>query len=237
MGGWVRLFLVVGLALAGAALSSAADEDERARAEALVRLQYYEGVPYAEARALGAAGAERLAELLADPAEREHHPNAVVALGISGQPAAFPALRAFARRELHGEVSSAAYRARLALPIGMGHLARHDRRALDYLLAEVAAGDSPREPGWSYRHLRGPRLAALLRRTAVTGLAVSGLPEAEAAIDAMIAAEQKAGPHPRGDARGRLLRHLEESHRLCRRVARDGAERAFAPGDPPGGPH
>ena len=176
------------------------------------RQQFPEGVPWAEARALDAHGVERLAALLRDPAEGEAHANVVMALGIHGHPTAWPALSEFAARAPRGEVSSAAYRARLALPIAMGHLARADPRALARLLARVRGG--PTEPGWSHRGLRGDRLGRLLWRTAVTGLALSGTHAAAAEI------AQRLGA---GAPDAETGRHLEASRRLCERVAREGA--------------
>jgi hypothetical protein len=194
-------------------------------AEKLVRADYVEGLPYAEARDLTLAGIERLIEMLRDPAEAEHHENIVMALGISGAPQAYPALVAFQDREVEGEVDAAEYRARRAVPLAMGHLARTDRRALEFLL-EAAHREGPESaPRWRYLYLRDQKLAGILRRAAITGVAMSGQPEAVAELRAL-------GGHARDDptTTDELRVHVREAERLCDRIVREGPDRVFGSG-------
>jgi hypothetical protein len=191
-------------------------------AEKLVRAQYVEGLPYAEARNLALAGIERLAEMLADPAEAEHHENIVMALGISGAPEAYPALVEFQDKEVEGEVDAAVYRARRAVPLAMGHLARTDPRALQFLL-EAAPRQGPESaPRWRYLYLREQRLAGILRRAAITGVAMSGQPEAVAALRAL---GERARDDPSESDELRV--HVREAERLCDRVMREGPDQVF----------
>jgi len=143
-------------------------------AEALVRQVYYEGLPLDEARRIGPAGADRLAHMLADPAEAPHHANIVMALATSGQPGAFDALQAWARQPRVGEVDRATFRAWRALPHALGQLADADSRAIDRLAVELDGGTET----WTFRHYDAARLARLRRRAAATSLAMTGRPEA-----------------------------------------------------------
>ncbi len=197
-------------------------------AEGLVRADYVEGLPYAEARELTPAGVERLIEMLRDPGEAEHHENVVMALGISGAPQAYPALAGFEAREVEGEVDAAEYRARRAIPLAMGHLAGSDPRALRFLL-EAARREGPESaPRWSYLYLRDQRLAGILRRAAITGVAMSGQPEAVAALRAL-------GERARDDpsTTDELRVHVREAERLCDRVVREGPDQVFGSGAAP----
>jgi hypothetical protein len=184
-----------------------------ADAEALARTIYHEGVPYAEARKLTDAGAARLVEMLDDPAEARHHAQIVEVLGMSGRPGAYEAIARAAATGPEGEVDGATYRTRVALLAALGHLARDDERALAHLVAAATATGST--PAWSHRHLRGPRLAGLLQRSAATALALSGRKRARRVLKQL-----------RIDARDapQLERHLEEALRLHGRVAREGAD-------------
>jgi hypothetical protein len=159
--------------------------DSASDAVELVRPVYIDAFPAERARALDAAGVARLAELLRDPEESAAHCNAVTALGFSGHPDAYAALAASAEPPPQGELSRARYCAALRLPLAMGHLARRDARALAWL--EQAAAHGARDPGWSYGPDRGARLALLLREQVLTGLALSGRPEASAWLDAQAA--------------------------------------------------
>ena len=134
-------------------------------------------------------------------------------------------LTAFARSVPQGAVDSAEYRARLALPIAMGHLARSDPRALAYLRT-AARSDAPTL--WTYRHLDGERLGRVLQRAAISGLGVSGLPAAEQALRGL----RDESP---GDPRRRAARraHIDEALDFCDRVKREGAAHVFA-GEPEG---
>jgi len=194
-------------------------------AEELVRGEYYEALPYARARALTPEGVSRLSEMLADPAEVSYRPNLVAALGMSEGEDAYPALAAFAHSNPQGAVDSAEYRARLAVPIAMGHLARSDPRALAFL---QAAAQTDAATAWTYRHLDGERLGRILQRAAISGLGVSGLPAAEQSLRSL-RDESPADPRRRSAPRA----HIDEALGLCDRVKREGPAHVFA-GEPEG---
>ncbi len=224
MNRFIQLWLLLGLLLT-APPPARAQLAEEGFAEELVRAQHVEGLPYAEARELTAAGIERLVEMLRDPAEAEHHDNIVMALGISGDPQAYPALTQFHDDSPEGKIDSAAYRARRALPLAMGHLARSDSRAFQFLLDAVHARAITSVPEWSYRHLAGERLEGILRRAATTGLAISGRPEAVAVLRAL---GERARDDPR--ATDELRVHVREAERLWDRVVREGPDQVFGSG-------
>ena len=233
----------LGVALAvllAASPAGALDDDGAAAAEALVRGVWFEGMPFDQARAIGPAGAARLAALLSDPNDRVVHANALIATGIAAAPGAFEVLRAYAAIEPEGAVDAATYDARIALPLAFGHLAREDDRALAALLERARAPVAP--PTWSYRSLRGARLAAALREAVATGLAVSGRPEAAAALEGLVAGSSAVGERddrsrsaasPEPDAG--LVPHVAAMRALHGRVASEGPEAVFdahLPGTP-----
>ncbi len=211
---------VAGLLRALAISEAALGQAQPAAAEALVRRWYIEGLPYEDARALSPAGVARLAEMLTDPAEAEYRANIVAALGMSGDPSAFPALAGFAASPPEGDVASAEYLARLALPFALGHLARGDARALDLLIEQVS--NPPPSPAWRYRHLHGAQLATLLRETAISGLGISARPRAKDLLREL--ADRAATDPGTPDA---LRTQLAESLALHRRVSVEGPEKVF----------
>ena len=227
MSRFIQLWFLLGLLLTTAS-SARAELGEADFAEELVRARYFEGLPYTEARELTPAGVERLVEMLRDPAEAEHHANIVMALGISGDPQAYFALARFHEHSPEGEVDAAEYRARRAIPIAMGHLARTDPRALRFLL-EAARREGPESaPRWRYRYLRDQKLAGILRRAAITGVAMSGRPEAVASLHDL---GERAHLDP--SATDELRTHLREAQRFCDRVVREGPDRVFDSGAAP----
>jgi hypothetical protein len=203
--------LLICLALVVATGATAGPQDDAAWAEALVKRVYFEGLPYDSARELKPAGIARLAQMLADTEHVEHHANVVMALGMSERPAAYAPLERYARAVPSGEIARSAYRARMALPFALGHLARADRRALRLLESMLQRRDPP---AWSYHRQRGERLRAQLERSAISGLALSGLPEALDGLDA-----RASDPA--------LKSHVESARRLCARIEREGAGRVF----------
>ncbi|MBK7952413.1 MAG: hypothetical protein IPK00_27580 [Deltaproteobacteria bacterium] len=152
-------------------------------AEKLVRATYYEGLPPEDARDLDSHGCARLAQMLEDRRELAYHANIVQALGYSRNQNAFEALRDFASIPLSGEVDRATFRARLYLPVAMGHLAQFDVRALQWLLANRPDGG---QPEWRFRQVRGAELKELLSEQFLTGLAHSGAEPARVAIEAAL---------------------------------------------------
>lgn len=175
--------------------------------EALVRETWYEGLPLDRAAEIDADGAERLAALLADPDEREHHANILMALAASGWPRAYDAIVAWADDAPTGEVDRPIFRARQTLPYALGALAEHDARALERLAQLLDA----REGRWHFRHHTPARVRAQARRGAATGLAMSGRAEADALLEATEAS-----------ADGALRAHVRAERA---RLARDSAGR------------
>lgn len=148
--------------------------------ENLVRQIHFEGLPEAEVARIGAAGAARLIEMLADPAETPSHARILYALGLIGGPDAYDAIAAWvASQPTAGEIDRDRFRAWQALPFALGRLASRDPRALRDLEACFAADP----PGWTFRHFGGSRLQALERRAAAGALAETGLPEAQRILD------------------------------------------------------
>jgi hypothetical protein len=191
-------------------------------AEVLARTTYHEGVPYGEARKLTDAGAARLIEMLDDPAEARHHAQIAEVLGMSGRAGAYEAIARAAAAVPTGEVDGAALRTRVAVRAALGHLARSDDRALADLLAAATLDGSA--PAWSHGRLRGPRLAALLRRSTLSGLALSGRAQAGAALRRLLIDARRARA---ANGAPELARHLEAALQLHGRVASEGAEAVF----------
>lgn len=208
----------LGAALLASFLATAGvNAESSAPVDLLVRQLYFEELPYAEARALGPGASERLLELLHDSEEVEFHANAVLALGILAAPGTYEALLAWTQGQGGGELDRAGFRARRALPQAMGHLARADPRALAWLAARAERSVVPR---WSFGLLREERLAALQRRAAIRGLALSGRPAARAELE-RLAERPDVATDPR------LARVVQESLALHAAVAREGPEAAL----------
>lgn len=202
--------------LLAAALSLPAGAGAQVTADEIAsraRQIYFEGFPLDAARDLTPAAVDRLAQMLASPDERDYWSNVVLALGASGSPRAVAPLATFAQIRPTGEVDAAWYQARMALPVALGSLASDSDEA--FALLRAMARDSSPDPGWSFQSLRGASLAGALRRAAVTGLAVSGRPDAEVVFD-----ELRDEP---GTAHSELASHLESARALRARVERDGA--------------
>ncbi len=215
-GRWTALLAV--LLWASPILAQDAPDSAHAFAETL----YFENVPFDEASQLSDADVRRLAGWLEDATRTEQHPNIVIGLGMSGNKRAYRALRRYAKRAPKGAVESAQYRARMAIPIAMGHLARSDHRALRYLARELRR---PRPVQWTYRHLDEERLAAMLLRARVSGLGISGLPKATAELESLARREnpklRSAKPREKWDG------HLDAAMRMCARVAQEGPSSVF----------
>ena len=186
-----------------------------ATAEWLARTPFAEGVPYAEARELSDADVGRLIEMLDDSDEAKHRAQIIEVLGMSGGAGAYPAVAAAAAKQPVGEVHASTLRARVAILVALGHLARSDDRALMDLESAAAKDEIPE---WSHRRLHGARLGGLLQRSAATALAISGRPQAESALERLRANA--------GNSR-ELTRHLDAALALRARVARDGAHTTF----------
>jgi len=199
--------------------SSAAAEplnSDASGADRLANAVYFEGVPFEEARDLSKADVARLIELLDDPAEIRAHPNILVALGMSGSPAAFDAIAGYALRGSSGELDRLAFRARRSIAYGMGHLARVDGRALAWLIR--AATDASGTPQQSFRQIDPERVARMMRRGAIAGLGLSARPAAARVLGEIIAAP---GEDPD------IVEHAREALRAHEAMSREGPASAL----------
>lgn len=181
---------------------------------------YFEGYPVADQSELSADAVARLGAMLVEPAQEPYWSNVVLALGASGRADALVHLEAFAAREPAGEVSGALYAARASLPVALGMLAHTRPRA--YALLAAMARDARSERGWRFQSLRGGSLNRALRNAALTGLAVSGRPEATAVFDELAAAHS---------ADAALVRHLDAMRTVHAR-ARERGPRSVMAGAP-----
>ena len=210
--------LVACVLLVGVAVSA----DEADLAEALVRRQYFEGIPFAEAAAIGPAGTARLVELLGDPSEAQHHAAILEVLGISGQPGAFDAIETFAADPPSGAVSGATWRAQLAIPIALGHLARRNPRALRRL---IRASDARRPADWTYRSMNGAAVRVAVHRRVILGLGLSGAPQADAVLRRLPASPPVATPGM--GAFSDVRSQVQDALALRARIAGEGAAAAL----------
>jgi hypothetical protein len=191
-------------------------DSEFSRADQLANAIFFEGVPFEEASDLSDAEVARLIELLDDPAEIRAHSNILVVLGMSGSPDAFDAIADYAFRSSSGELDRLEFRARRSIAYGMGHLARVDGRAFAWLTQ--AATDANTAPQQSFRQIGPKRLARMMRRGAITGLALSARPAA-AHILAGIIATPGADP--------RIVESSNEALALHGRISREGPASVF----------
>jgi hypothetical protein len=175
--------------------------------ESLVRTVYFEGMPMEKAERIGPAGCARLLEMLSDPAESPSHGQILVALGICSPQGGFEAIRDWANAPREGEIDRATFRSWQALPFALAHLSRRDPRALALLEARLNDSEAPK---WTFRHHRGARLVSQSRRAAATCLAMTGMPEAGAALDR---AERRASDQS-------FRNHLESARALHRESGR-----------------
>jgi len=188
------------------------------RADELAAAIYFEGISLEEVGDLSEADVARLIALLDDPAEIRNHPNILVALGMSGSPAAFDAIADYALRGSSGELDRLEFRAQRSIAAAMGHLARVDGRALDWLIA--AATDASAAPVRSFRQFDPERVARLIRKGAITGLALSGQPRA-ARVITEIAAVPSTPREVVEHARASLILHARMSREGPAAVLRD----------------
>jgi hypothetical protein len=191
---------------------------ESSPADRLASAVYFEGLAFEEVGDLSDADVARLIELLQDPAEIRKHPNALVALGMSGSPVAFDAIADYALRGSSGEIDRLEFRAQRSIAAGMGHLARVDGRALAWLVR--AATDASAAPQRSFRQMDAERIARLMQKGAITGLALSGQPSA-ARVIAQIIAVPSAAPGIVEHANDALILHERMSRRGPASVLRD----------------
>jgi hypothetical protein len=202
---------IAALCLSASAPAAEPRSSEASRADRLASAIYFEGVPFEEARDLSDRDVARLIELLDDPAEIRKYPNILVALGMSGSPAAFDAIANYASSGSSGELDRLEFRARRSIAYGMGHLARVDGRALAWLTQ--AATNVSAAPRQSFRQIDSERIARMMRRGAITGLALSAQPAAVRVLDEIIATP---GAEPG------MVEHGNEALLLHRKMSREG---------------
>lgn len=184
---------------------------------------YFHGVPYIEARSLGAAAVPELVDMLDEPELAPFWTNIVTTLGFIGDPAAVAPMLDFARRQ-EGEISADVFRAALSVATALGHLAHDgDDEALQQLIAWTrdTEGSGIR---LSYKHYSGAALDEVLGRMAVQALGISGRTEALERLHAM------AGDRAmRADWEDNVSEALELHHKVKSRgvasVAPKGGER------------
>jgi hypothetical protein len=184
---------------------------ESSRADRLAAAIYFEGVAFEDVGDLSDVDVARLIELLDDPAEMRKHPNVLVLLGMSGSHEAFDAIADYALRTSSGELDRLEFRARRSIATGMGHLARVDGRALAWLIrAATDANDATQQ---SFRQIDSDRFARMMRREAITGLALSAHPAAARVLSEIVTT-------PGADAR--IVEHGNEALLLHGRMSREG---------------
>jgi HEAT repeat protein len=209
------------LAALGGTLAThlAAADERRTDVKTLLTRLYVHGIPYAEAKAVGAQAIPELVSMLEDPAMEEHWTKVVWVLGCIGDPSATGPLVDFLKRQ-KGEVSADAFRAALAVLPALGHLVRAgDAGALE-MLTSYTQPEARREAGlsFSYGRYQGSSLAEVLGRTAIQGLGIAGTPETLAVLESM----------DRSDLRADWQDNVREAVALNVRVRRMGPARAFA---------
>jgi len=173
--------LACGLLFCLAVQSTAStDSPEAQAAEDLVFTVYYEGFTEELAEQLTPAGARHLVDVLRAGDEPRFHSNIVLALGMSGCDQAFETLAWYGRDDAE-PVESGVYRARIAVPVAMGYLARSDDRANAWLVRRAREG--VHAPAWSLAGRPSAGLADTMRSQVMNGLAVSGRDDAAALLE------------------------------------------------------
>jgi hypothetical protein len=198
---WLLPCLLAGIAT-GLASPTQASLDAEA-AEALAKAQWFEGIPDDRIDELSPEAILRLKSLLEDPGSSPLHAGIIEVLGRAGGSGAFEVIEEFASQAPEGEVDEARFRARLAIPLAWGYLARSDDRALARLRRDIA--DDPRRR-WRHRRMNEGRIRRLMRMSTLTGLALSGRPESRAILERLAQRGQEGEQQARGhgqDARGR----------------------------------
>ncbi|MEM7411088.1 MAG: hypothetical protein AAF430_12700 [Myxococcota bacterium] len=177
--GCVRWAMALALLLGA---SAGAEPGGKGSAEWLVRTPFYEGFPAEAVAALRPDDTAQLTALLDDPDELETHAAALEVLGMAGHPGAYEAISAYAAQLGPGELEPAAFRACLAVPIALGHLAAEDPRALRDL-SKMA-----RQPAVEahYRHLARPALERLIAEMAIAGLGQSRSAAADGVLEGLV---------------------------------------------------
>ncbi len=134
--------------------------------------QYYHGIPFEDARFLGADALPFLYEVLGDDTKSEAWPNVVDTIGYIGESESFPILVSFLEKT-EGEVDSAALRALLAVPYALSCIARNgDSRIIEYL-GERMNQESWNQLSWTFR---GQNISTILALRVISTISLSGQP-------------------------------------------------------------
>lgn len=186
-------------------LPSETEADPALPVEKFVEQLHVHGVPYAQAASYGPAAVPMLAAILRDPRWEPRWSNAATVLSVIGDPTAVDAVIEFIRDPGAGEVTAERQWMRGNAVLSLGYAAnRGNAKAMQYLQYALDPG------AWQQLNLRGRRGRnadaavdddesddELLSERAALGLALSGRPEAKAALEAKL----------RGPARS--LRHQQ----------------------------
>jgi len=184
-------------------LPSEAEVDPALTVEQFVAQTFVHGVPYNQAASYGAAAAPMLIAILKDPRWESKWSNAATVLAITGDPAGVDAIIEFIREPGAGEVTAERNWTRANAVLSLGYAAnRGNAKAMRYLEYGL-------EPGsWKQLGLRGLRGRnadtavdddesddELLAERAAFGLALSGRPEARAALEARLRGPARSARH------------------------------------------
>ena len=190
-------------------------------AEALVRAQWFEGIPDERIEQLAPAAIDQLRSMLNKAALGEYHANIIDLLGRGGGAGSYEAVIQYAASTPRGQVDGSQFRAQMAIPLALGHLARSDHRALTLLLQRV---NKPPAVRWHHNRLDASRVAHLLQLHALTGLALSGKSEARSTLKALANQQplRKTGIAAR--QRQQQRSHAKEMLQLHQQIQRNAGE-------------
>ncbi|MHC1728514.1 MAG: HEAT repeat domain-containing protein [Syntrophobacteraceae bacterium] len=192
------------------------------RVDQLVKKHYMDGIQYEQANALGKEAIPHLLELLHNPAEKQFWVNVIVTLGFIEDSSALDPLISFLE-SAKGEVDGFTFRAMTSVPFAIGCVASNgDRKALEFL-KEMAKAPPPSVLQWSFGQ---QKIENLLTAEALTGLAVSGRPEARTEL-----LKLKSEIENRNAPAGRefLLGNIKDGLQTLDRMNIEGRSRMFNP--------
>ena len=200
----------------------AADSWTMDATQAIVMRVYYEGLSLELAQTLPPAATPHLSAILRDPELLPYHPNAMLALGMTGHPGSYEILSGYSI-DLTGEVSRPTYQAMVARHIAMGHLGRRDSRAVLWL-TNILRDTNP-GPEFTFRALKGARLARELRGQAAAAVALSG---SERARNTLLQLRSERRARSTRTATGLSIASLDAALEDLDRIREYGPERALA---------
>ncbi len=211
----VGILCLGGLLLAGLPTTTAAQEMD---IRDFVHQIYIEGMPYEAANAYDSTAVPTLMAMLADSTEAPYWANIAVTLCIIGDPTYVDALLDFIKAD-EGTLSDDIYRAKSSAVMALGYLINKtgDEKALTYLIESIDPG------AWAQREVRymGPFQANTeardlnLSTMAMLGLALSGRPEAMAALTGVTSVLPSGDPDP-------LAGVAEAAREAHQQIATDG---------------